>query len=222
MKAFFSTAEKTFLRVGAVLAVVSTILLLRSEFFRPSPPDLKSVFLLSRTDELNYAQQLSEPDQQFSEDFPIGLIISNAGGTVAKDVILYLFPEHTMEMKIMGIPSEIRNVVADDGFRQLHRLTLGDINPGENIPFDENIWCRVFNLNRLKVQAVHKDKTKKDVPISRLHITYDLEARLSAENAPLKTIHLYLTTGIEDQFLPKGVPYYTYTNGKISYHKNGT
>ena len=222
MEAFFSKVEKTFLRIGAVLAVLSTIFLLRSEFFKPSAPDLNTTFLLSQSDEINYAQQLSEPDQKFSEGFPVGFIVRNVGETVAKNVILTLCLEHTIEMQIKGIPSEVRNVVAEDGFRQLHRINLGNINPGESLPLDENIWCRVFNMNRVKVQALHKDNTKKDVPISSLHITYDLEIRVSAENVPLKTEHLYLTTGIEDQFKTKSVPYYTYYDGMITYHKNGT
>ena len=50
MKRALVTIEKILIRIGAVLGVVATIILLRSEILKPSPPDIDVAFLLSDSD----------------------------------------------------------------------------------------------------------------------------------------------------------------------------
>lgn len=99
MKRILLKVETIFLRVGAVLGVVAIVILLNSEMFRPGPPDMEVYFTLSRSAEINYAYQGSDPAPDYTEAFPLVLVIHNSGGTLAKNVSLSLFPGYAQKCR---------------------------------------------------------------------------------------------------------------------------
>jgi hypothetical protein len=212
--------EKVIIRVGAILGILATVALLRSEVLKPGPPNIDISFLLSNSDEINYAQQVSDPTEKYTEPFPLGLTVYNKGKSAAKGVVLSIISDPTQTFKFNALNVETRNILKEDSFRQLFRIQLGHINPGEKVFLDENIWCQVFNIYRVKVKAVFEDE-KKDVPLGELSVVNDFEIRLSAENAEMKTKYLYLTSGIEEQFKKKKKPYYIFKEGHITFIKGG-
>jgi hypothetical protein len=222
MKRALAIIEKTFIRVGAVLGVVATIILLNSEILKPSPPDIDVSFLLSHGDEINYVQEVSDPNEKHTEAFPLGLVVQNNGGTVAKSVILSLIADQAEIFTFKGLKFEARNILAESGFRPLYRIHLGNVNPDEKVFLDENIWCQTFNICRVRVKAIKNNGDENEVPLSELRVIHDFEVRLSVENAGMKTRNLYLTTGIESQFKEKKKPYYTFQDGKITFHQGDT
>jgi hypothetical protein len=137
-------------------------------------------------------------------------VLHNKGGTVAKNVVLSLLPESTAAFKFKDLQVDTRNITREDGFIPIHRIRLGNINPGEKVFLDQNIWCQVFNMNRVRVNAYYKSGEEKEMPLDSFRITYDFEVKVSSENAEAKTKYLYLTTGLEGQFKNKDKPYYTY------------
>jgi len=108
-------------------------------------------------------------------------------------------------------------------FRPLYRIHLGNINPGEKVFLDSNIWCQTFNMFSItSVKAVKKSGEEYDMPLDEFRVMHDFQVRLSGENTEMKTRNLYLTTGVEGQFKKTKKPYYTYQKGAIAYHKRGT
>jgi len=223
MKPALVTIEKTIIRIGAILGIVSTVILLASEVLKPSPPDIDVVFLLSNSDEINYAQQVSDPKEKHTEAFPLGLVVHNNGGTVAKGVVLSFIADRTEIFTFKGLKVEEKSILSESGFRPLYRIHLGSVNPGEKVFLDENIWCQTFNIYRVtRVTAIKKSGEKKDMPLAEFRILHDFEVRLSGENAGMKTRNLYLTTGVEAQFRENKKPYYTFKEGAITFHKSDT
>jgi len=77
MKRALMLIEQIFIRIGALLGVLATIILFCSQVLKSSPPDIDVAFLLSDSDEINYAQQVSDPKEKYTEAFPLGLVIHN-------------------------------------------------------------------------------------------------------------------------------------------------
>ena len=222
MKQFLLVSEQVFIRVGAVLGVIATILLLRAEIAKPGPPRLNAEFLLSSSDALNYAQEMLPPEEKYTGGFPLGITIRNTGSTSAKNVVVTLLPGRELQFKFGDLLVESSNIATSDGFKPIHRVRLGDINPGDKVFLYETIWCRAINISRMTVQSIAKSGTERKLELAELRIIFDLEVRLSAENVGSETRHLYLTTGIEEQFKNNNKTYYTFRDGKITIHNDGT
>src|SRR5712691_10256941 len=65
------TLERVFLRIGALLAVVTTAVLLYSEFAKPRPPYLELCFALTESTALNYAEEGTESGKEYTLPFPL-------------------------------------------------------------------------------------------------------------------------------------------------------
>ncbi len=50
MKRILLMIEKVVIRMGALLGIVATIVLLKSELLKPSPPNVEVTFLLFKSD----------------------------------------------------------------------------------------------------------------------------------------------------------------------------
>lgn len=178
--------------------------------------------LLSRSDELNYAQEVLSDEKEYTGGFPLGITIKNTGGIAAKNVVVTLLPDKELQFKFSDLLVETSNIATSDGFKPIHRIQVGDLNPGDRVFLDEAIWCRAFNISRMTVQAITQSGKERELPLAELRMIFDLEVRLSAENVGSEARHLYLTTGIEDQFIKNKKTYYTYRDGKITIHNEGT
>ena len=221
MKRKLVIVEKTLIRIGALLGVVATGILLYSEVLKPSPPNIDVAFLLSNSDTINYAQQVSDPEESHTEAFPVGLVVHNNGGTIAKDVVLSFIADKAEIFTFQGLRVEKSYLLVDGtGFRPLYRIHLGSVNPGEMLCLAENVWCQTVNIHKFtSVKAVKNSGEKHEIPLSELWIAHDFEIRLSAANAGMKTRHLYLNTGIQTRFRDNKKPHYTYKGGAITFHK---
>jgi hypothetical protein len=221
MKRALEKIEKAVIRIGAVLGVVSMVILLHSEILKPSPPNIDVLFMLSNSDEINYAQQMSDPKEIQTEAFPLGLVLFNNGGTVAKGVILSLIANQGVSFTFKGLEVETRHILEDKARAgALYRIRLGNVNPGEKVFLDENIWCQSFNMARVGgFRAVLKDGQEKDMPLTSLMVIHDFEVRLSGENTGMKTRYLYLTTGFEARFRERKEPYYTFREEAVTFYK---
>lgn len=117
--------------------------------------------------------------------------------------------------------TETAHVPTEGGFRLLHTISLGNINPGQEL-YLENLWCQVWNLNKLTVIATTKSGEEKKVPQKSYRITQSMTVRLSAENAKMERKELSITTGNEEMFKENGMPYFTYSKGAMRFHGKDT
>jgi len=221
VKKLFPEIEKHIIRIGALLGVVATILLIRAEFVRFKAPNLEIFYLASQGHEINFAPLLNENKTTFSMKIPFGIVVHNNGNDVARNVLLSLIMDKGMQIGAKKIPSEIYNMMIDDGFRKLIKLKLGDINPGDNISLMNIIWVQVRDLRNITAKPVFNGKEGEPLPLDSIQLSYDIEARITSENSELKTIYLLLNTAMEDYFIRKDLPYCTYSyDGQFSYHPN--
>lgn len=222
-KDILSLFDRWITRGGAVAGIAAAVVLMTSEFNKPSPPDLSAIFLLSHNDSINIARPLSERPEQLQ--FPLGLEVHNHGGQAAHDVQLTFLSDNLMELDIQGMLSEKFVVRDDEGFKTLHKVSLGDLNPGESKIIDDNLWCNPYAAKMLPATTGNDEKKTilaapiiKDVILSPSH----LEVRLSSKNASMRTQHLYVAFETEASFNSKQAPFLHYENGMLSYREHNS
>ena len=111
---------------------------------------------------MNYAQEYSVTSDGYTEPFPLGIVVYNDGETVAQEVVLSIIAgqERWVLLKFNGLQVETVNVLKENGFEPLHKIKLGNINPGERVFLDENIFCKVVNIHRFQAEGIMKNGTK--------------------------------------------------------------
>lgn len=204
-----SSIERSVFWIGSLLSIAIAAFTLYSLLTKASPPDLDVALAIGGGTTMRIAPLVNDENSPRTEFFPIGVIVANHGEVTARDVILrWAHPENfVISSSNPDLAMERNTIISGPGQRFLSAIHLGDIHPNQERRLDDSIFAAAENTTRMHLQAMSSD----NIPIHAvvaMTVTYEIEARVSAQDVSEKTVHFYITVGPKNQLEKLGQPYW--------------
>jgi hypothetical protein len=211
-----SPVERLVFWVGSILGIAVAAFTMYDSLTKASPPDLHVALAIGGGNTFRVAPLIKDEGDSWTKFFPIGVVVANRGETTARDVILrWVSPTNfRIESSSATLPIERNVIVSGNSQKILSTLHLGQIHPNQEIRLDDAIFASAENTTRIVVNAESADK----VPIRAtfaITVTYEVEARVSAQDISEKSVPFYITVGPKDQLEKLGKPYWEATEDGV-------
>jgi hypothetical protein len=221
----FDKIWNTIVGIGVICAFVVSIFTIWNEITKVKPPELSVHFALSGTSSVLFAPAaLSNDDFNWNEPLPLGLLITNTGGTATEDAVLRLIHPKNLELSSKIIQINQQEIYTGNLERTMTTISLPSIHPGETLHFDKGLYTSSYNPTKIPNKAfedingaaglefilpiIYKKFVDNTPPIivsvsdvvpneknRPSPATYEIEARISARNIPEMRTFLYITIG---------------------------
>ncbi|MGA2091977.1 MAG: hypothetical protein ABSH16_01025 [Sedimentisphaerales bacterium] len=146
----FSKIWNTIVGIGVICAFVVSIFTIWNEITKPKPPELSVRFALSGTSSVLFAPAaLSADDFNWNEPLPLGLLITNTGGTATEDAVLRLIHPKNFELSSKIIQINQQDIYTGNLERTMTTIQLPSIHPGETLHFDKGLYTSSYDPTRI-------------------------------------------------------------------------
>jgi len=214
---------KFLLITGSLCGIAVSAFTIWNEINKPSPPRLKVFFVLSGSSSVSFAPTALSLDKLRSNtELPLGLLITNSGGTATDDSVLKLIHPSNLKLYSKTIQLDQQEIYMGPLVKIMTTIRLPSIHSGETIHLEKVLYTDNYKSSK-KTDRAYRDVNSdrfdpKDVelllfpipdttppqifsvdpttPRPKLRpVTYEIEVRTSAKNLPEDRSFLYITVG---------------------------
>jgi hypothetical protein len=160
--------------------------------------------------------------QRWTDDFPLGLTVSNTGGKTAEKVTLRVITPRNFGIVVNDLDRYKYNrqlIYTAKDQKIMTEIILGDIHPKETLHLDNIVYGRTENILDIPVNARSADNIPLTMNIS-MAATFEIQVELSAKDYQASLTNFYVSIGSPDKLREsKHVPFFEVKGNQLLLRK---